>query len=221
MPVRERAATRADRSALSDLRGIGQELRSARVGAGLALSEVGRHVGLSASQVSRIERAEARSATVRQLVHLGLAVGLDVRIRAYPGGDPIRDRGQVRLLDRFRRRVPDLLIRTEVALGLAGDLRAWDAWIDGLQRDAGPAGLPLEAETRLGDVQAVTRRLSLKMRDGGVDALLLVLADTRHNRAAVEAGWPSLADHFPVSPRDAWAALTAGRHPGASALLMV
>lgn len=187
----------------------------------MSLSEIGRHVGLSASQVSRIERASARSATVWQLVHLGMAVGLDVRIRAYPGGDPIRDLGQVRLLDRFHHRVPGLLIRTEVALGLDGDLRAWDAWIDGLQRDGSPAGLAVEAETRLGDVQAVTRRLALKMRDGGVDALLLVLADTRHNRAAVAAGWPSLAGLFPVAPRDAWAALTAGRHPGASALLMV
>ncbi len=43
-----------------------------------------------------------------------------------------------------------------------------------------------EAETRLADVQALERRLALKARDGDVDVVVLIVADTAHNRAVLE-----------------------------------
>ena len=214
---------RADRLARSDLTKVGDELRLGRVGAGLSLSEVGRTCGISRSQVARIERAQVEIVQVHHLVRIGAAVGLDVRLRAYPRGDPIRDAAQVRLIDRFRNRIdPELAVRTEVPLPIEGDLRAWDAWVDGFQ-DPAPdqVGMPVEAETRIADLQATTRRLTLKMRDGNVRSVVLVVADTRTNRATVRAAAAAIHELFPVVPRVAWAALASGRHPGGSALLLV
>ena len=171
----------------------------------------------------RIERGLVPGASVRELVRLGAVVGLDVRVRAYPGPDPIRDVAQTRLLGRLTARLhPSLTIRHEVPVPIAGDLRAWDAWIAGFV-DVSPEkrGLAVDAETRLHDVQALLRRLSLKARDAGVDDVLLVVADTRSNRAAVAASADILGPMFPVLARRALAALAAGRHPGGSALVFL
>jgi hypothetical protein len=55
------------------------------------------------------------------LATIGAMVGLDVRLRAWPAGDPIRDAGQQRLLDRLRLRVgPTVRLRTEVPLPIEG-----------------------------------------------------------------------------------------------------
>jgi hypothetical protein len=74
-----------------------------------------------------------RRASVIELAAIGATVGRDVRLHAYPGGDPIRDAGQQRLLDRFRARLhPSLAMPTEVPLPIEGDLRAWDAMVRGV-----------------------------------------------------------------------------------------
>jgi transcriptional regulator with XRE-family HTH domain len=70
---------------------IGDELRRARVGAGLSLRFVGARIGRSPTRVMRIERGLVPEVSVRQLARIGAVVGLDVRTRAYPGGDPVRD----------------------------------------------------------------------------------------------------------------------------------
>ena len=106
----------------------------------------------------RIERGLVPEVSVRQLARIGAVVGLDVRTRAYPGGDPVRDIAQVRLLQRLTARLgPDLVFRAEVPLPIEGDQRSWDGWISNFQRSgqwAGMGGLPIDAETRLHDVQA-------------------------------------------------------------------
>jgi len=214
---------RADRIARQDLERLGTELRQARVMAGLSLADVGRTVGVSRSALSRIERAQAPGAPIGNVVRVGVVVGLDVRVRAYPGGDPLRDIAQIRLLERLRARLPpEVTFRTEVPLPPIGDRRAWDAWIDGL---AGPpidgVGLAVEAETRIADFQAQSRRLLLKMRDGGVDSVLLIVADTRANHAAIAAAGTAVPELFPVTRRRALAALAAGEHPGGSALVFL
>jgi len=202
---------------------VGSDLRDARVAAGLSLRIVGAAVGLSGPQVSRIERGLAPSVTVGQLSRIGAVVGLDVRVRAYPGGDPIRDAGQSRVIERLRRRISiRSRMRLEVPLPIPGDLRAWDVTIDRLVDQAGQhRDLRVEVETRITDVQALMRRLTLKMRDAEVEQILLVVADTPSNRRAVMAAWVSLVPHFPVSGRTALAALARGRHPGGSALVFL
>jgi hypothetical protein len=220
MPDRERAADRGSRIARHDLVALGSDLRTARLMAGKTLGDVGRSVGMSYSQVGRIERAVLPSATLSQLARIGAVVGLDVRIRAYPGPVPLRDAGQVALLGRLRDRLgPNLTMRTEVPLPISGDLRAWDAVIAGFDPVADP--LHTEAETRLYDAQGQLRRIGLKARDSGVEVTLLVLADTPRNRAAVRAAGSMIDDAYPVSPRIALAALGQGRHPGGSALVFV
>lgn len=188
--------------------------------AGKTLREVGRGAGMSYSQVGRVERAVLPSVTLRQLARIGAVVGLDVRVRAYPGATPLRDAGQIALMDRLRAHLEaTLTMRTEVPLPIDGDLRAWDAVLAGFEPDAAP--LHTEAETRLYDAQGQLRRIALKARDAGVDTVLLVLADTPRNRAAVRAAGPMITDAYPVPPRAALASLAAGRHPGGSALVFV
>jgi hypothetical protein len=71
------------------------------------------------------------------------------------------------------------------------------------------------------DVQAQHRRLNLKLRDSGFDAVLWLVARTRHNRDVLDAAAASLNADFPVSARRALAALEAGRHPGGSAIVLI
>jgi transcriptional regulator with XRE-family HTH domain len=223
MPTRERPVERGDRRAREDLFRIGAELRQGRVSSGLSLARLGRAVDLSPSQISRIERALAPSVTVRQLARLGAVVGLDVRVRTYPGPDPLRDVAHVRLLDRLRVRLhPDLTFRTEVPLPNAGDQRAWDAWIGGFVVASRPnRGLPVEGETRITDFQAIIRRVMRKVRDGGADDVLLLVADTRANRLAIMAAGAAVSELFPVTPRRALSALAVGEHPNGSALVFL
>jgi hypothetical protein len=91
--------------------------------------------------------------------------------------------------------------------------------VSGFLDDGDP--LPTEFESRLVDVQAQTRRIQLKLRDAGLTSVLLVLPDTRANRAAMAAGGPSLLADFPISPRVALARLAAGRHPGGSSIIRI
>jgi transcriptional regulator with XRE-family HTH domain len=220
--TRERPVDRAPRLVGHDLIKIGIDLRTARIGAGLSLRFVGDRVGLSATQVMRIERGLVPNVSVRQLARIGAVVGLNVRVRTYLGADPIRDIAQAKLLGRLSARLHRALrFRTEVPLPIQGDQRSWDGWISRFDGASSGIGLPLDAETRLYDVQALLRRLTLKLRDSGADHVLLVVSDTKANREAVAAADQILAGLFPVSPRRALASLAAGRHPGGSAIVFL
>jgi len=222
VPTRERPTDRASRLVDHDLLKIGDELRNARVGAGLSLRFVGARVGRSATPVMRIERGLVPNVSVRQLARIGAVVGLNVRVRTYPGADPIRDIAQAKLLGRLSARLHQRLgFQTEVPLPIQGDQRGWDGWISRFDGDTSGTGLPVDAETRLHDVQALLRRLTLKLRDSGAEHVLLVVSDTRANREAAAAAAQVLAGLFPVSPRRALAMLAAGRHPGGSALVFL
>jgi hypothetical protein len=176
---------------------------------------VGKACGLSRTGVERLESGTRRS-TVRELAAFGAAVGLDVRLRAYPAGDAIRDAGQQRLLERFRGRLhASLRLPTEVPLPIAGDLRAWDAMIRGTDWRLG-----VEAESVLDDIQAVQRRIALKQRDGGIDYVILLAADTPRNRRALAAA-PTAFATFSRDARAILRALAAGGDPGTSAILFL
>ncbi len=96
---------------------VGGEYRAARLAAGLSQADVGRAAGMSHGQVSRVERAALHAVTVDQLCRLGAALGLEPSVRAYPVGDPIRDRAHLELLERLRARLPPTWRwRTEVPL---------------------------------------------------------------------------------------------------------
>ena len=217
MATRDTATARADRETNRALSTIGREIRDARTAAGISQTVVGRNVGISHAHVSRLERGLVASASVRVLARMAETVGLDLAVRAYPGGDPIRDIAQVRLLERFRARLhPGLRWRTEVPLPIPGDRRAWDAVIGGTGWD-----LPVEAETRVTDAQALVRRISLKARDGGFERVTLVLADTRANRAALQAARVEFEQAFPMGQAVVLHALGRGDDPGHSGIVVL
>jgi hypothetical protein len=98
---------------------------------------------------------------------------------------------------------------------IVGDRRSADAVIEGADLTA-----IVEAETRLGDVQALERGISAKQRDLQVARVILLAADTRHNRHVI-ASVPELTRRFPVGTRACLAALTRGRDPGGDCLLVL
>jgi len=82
-------------------------------------------------------------------------------LKLYPAGPRIRDAPQLALLGRFEALLaPSLQMRREVTLPIAGDQRAWDARVTDGRRSAS-----VEGETKIGDAQALERRLALKIRD--------------------------------------------------------
>jgi hypothetical protein len=91
--------------------------------------------------------------------------------------------------------------------------------IDGVFRNDRTDGM-VEAETRLWDVQASERRARLKLRDAGLRRLILLVADTRANRAFV-ASTVGISDRFPISARRALASLSRGEDPGGDALILL
>jgi transcriptional regulator with XRE-family HTH domain len=217
MTTRERPVDRGRRRGRELYLRVARELRAARVDRGLSLAAIGSAIGLSASEVSRIERGLLPGVSVLRLAELEAVVGLELDIRVYPGGQPLRDAAQVDLLERFRRRLHrSWRWAVEVPLPIVGDLRAWGAmaWLP--DRRYG-----VEVETRPSDAQALMRRLQLKRRDGGVDGVLLVLPDTRTARAFVRAAEPTLREFFPIPGRRALELIRAGADPGGSAVVTI
>ena len=98
---------------------------------------------------------------------------------------------------------------------IRGDLRSADAVIDGSRVDA-----IVEAETRLDDLQAVERRIRTKQRDLGSRRAILLVADTRHNRAVIRST-PNLRDQFPIGTRTCLAALGRDDDPGGDCLIVL
>ena len=99
---------------------------------------------------------------------------------------------------------------------IEGDLRAWAAAL--LQTGV---RIGVDAETRLRDVQAVDRRIMLKLRDSGFDRAILLVAATRSNRLAVSDAAPIVLPNYPVPARSALRALAAGEDPGGNCLIML
>jgi hypothetical protein len=172
---------------------------------------------MSHSQFGRIERGSLPELTLDQACRAAAAVGLRMTLRTWPDGDPVRDAGQLALLNRFRTHLPPgATWRTEVPMPLPGDRRAWDAAISLAGRRAG-----CEAETSLRDLQALERRLALKLRDGEVDVLILLVADTATNRRVLAAHRENLRSLLPLDGRGIMASLRAGRLPEANGLLVL
>jgi transcriptional regulator with XRE-family HTH domain len=217
VPPHERRADRARRLAQRGLTALGVDLREVRLRASLSLRQLSVIVGVSPAELSRIERGMSPHVAYETLVSIGAGLGLDVPIRGFPNGQTVRDAAQLELMRRLRALLPaGLRLRSEVPLGIQGDLRAWDGVIEG-------AGWwrPVELESRIRDVQALQGRVRLKCRDGNAPTVLLVVADTRHNRHVLRAAADELAEMFPVTSRDAIAALRSGRAPAGSAVVLL
>jgi transcriptional regulator with XRE-family HTH domain len=196
---------------------VGEDIRTARLGAGISQLVAGEAAGMSHSQVGRIERGALVDLTLDQACRAAAAVGLRVTMRTWPDGDPVRDAAQLALLARFRARLPaGARWQTEVPMPLPGDRRAWDAVIGHAGRRAG-----CEAETSIRDIQALERRLALKVRDGDVDVLILLVSDTAANRRVLAAHREDLRGLLPLDGREILAGLRAARLPERSGLIVL
>ena len=205
--------TRRGRRLLADL---GAELRAARVGAGLTLADVAGAAGISAAELSRIERGLAPWLVMLAASKICAIVGLDLAMRAFPGGNPLRDRAHVSMFAAFRSLLgPGLRLRAEVPV-VGSDLRAWDGTVADTHAEAA-----VELESRVGDAQALTRRVTLKQRDSGIDCVILALLDSRTNRLALRAAMPLLETEFPLTDRAVRRALMAGAVPSSSGILLL
>jgi len=193
------------------------ELRTARLDRGLGGADIAREVGISPAQYSRIERGLTASVSIEAASVLLAAVGLELSVRADPGGEPLRDAAHVALIGRFKAVVHRALrILTEVPFPAPGDRRAWDVVVVGNGWRHG-----VEAETRPRDRQALERRLALKFRDGDVSSMSLLLLDSRYNRDFVRANSDVLSDRFPIAGRRALELLHAGVDPGGNAIILL
>src|SRR6266516_4198392 len=127
MPSRERPADRGRRKIRASLGRVLADVRAARVSSGLSLESVAEALGASHSRISRLERGAIQHPPVDFVAAVCAVVGLELVIKAYPGGDPLRDRAHDALLGRLRAVLPlSLRLRTEQPLPIPGDLRAWD-----------------------------------------------------------------------------------------------
>jgi transcriptional regulator with XRE-family HTH domain len=216
MPTMERARDRGRLVAADLLGGIARELRTTRRGAGVSQRRLARVAGLTQSGVSRTERGVRTSLTLEELAVHASALGLRVSVKLYPVGSRIRDEPQLRLLAHLRTLVhPVFRWLAEAPVGGQGDLRAWDV------RLTGPVTIGIDAETRLLDIQALQRRVELKRRDSGVDRVVLVLADTKHNHRVVREFRAALLPSFPLGTRDLVESLRSGRDPGGDGIMFV
>src|SRR5262245_8123466 len=217
MATLERRRDRARTRAASIRRRMGDEIRSARLGLGISIATAADAVSLSASVFARMERGESDGLTVEQLCLACAAVGLRFAGNAYPDAPGVRDAGHTRLLQRFRAQLPPgTPWHTEVGMPIASDLRAWDATAELMQRI-----IAIEAEMRVVNAQAVDRRVSLKRRDSGIEIVILLLADTKANRATLVADREALRTNFPLDSRAILAAIRSGRPPARSGVLLL
>ncbi|MEA2025123.1 MAG: helix-turn-helix transcriptional regulator [Chloroflexota bacterium] len=217
MSGHEKRDERASRAAHGMLASCGREVRLARLNHDLSQGAAGQKIGMSASAWSRLERGVAPALPLVDLARAMAVVGLDLYVRAYPGGKPVRDQAHLDLLERLRIILAsDVLWRTEAPLPNPGDRRAWDALIR-----VGRVSVGVEAETRGRDSQELQRRLSLKRRDGGVDHLILLLANTRHNRQFLRQAGEGFHADFPVDGEVALERLAAGEDPGGSSIVLL
>jgi transcriptional regulator with XRE-family HTH domain len=202
----------------------GHEFMAARMNSALSQDDVSRAVGISRPQYGRIERGISPEVSIATIARIAAVLGLEASLRFYPAADPIRDAAHRELLERLRVRLHESLrFRTEVPFPASGDRRAWDAVIEGFAGSSSGAWRrgAVEAETRPTDAQALERKLALKERDGRADWLVLLLADTRHNRAFLAGPGAALRVRFPLEGRRALELLAAGANLGSNAIILL
>jgi transcriptional regulator with XRE-family HTH domain len=197
-------------------RELGDELRQARFIAGLSQRQVAGALGCSAATISRVEHARVANLTVIHLSRHAAIVGLGLRANVFPFGSPIRDAGQLRVINRLEPHVRSPFTWMLEMPVDRGDLRAFDA---GAIRPG--CRVAFEVWSRVRDVQAQARASERKRLDARVDRLILVFGDTWANRQAVRDAGDALRRAFPMTSRRILGALRNGRDPGQDGIVFI
>lgn len=192
------------------------DLEAARISAGLSVRELSRRLRVHRERIRRALRGDPAALTVDLLAALAAVLGLELAMSLHPEGEPVRDKGHLALLERLRARLRrGLRWRTEVVVPIAGDRRSADGIIGGPGFE-----ILVEAETHLGDIQALERVIAAKQRDLGIQRVVLLVADTSHNREVI-ARVGELRRRFPTTTRACLAALARGEDPGGDGLVIL
>jgi transcriptional regulator with XRE-family HTH domain len=216
MPAHERMRAFGLRQADHVTRRLGREARELRQQAGVSQRQLSQAVGVSRHWIYLLEHGRLRTVDVRRVTVLMAHLGHKLVASTYPTGEPLRDEGQARLLERFNARLsPSWRRFTEAPMPASNDLRAWDELL------RGPVSIGVEAETRPADLQAVTRAMQLKMRDSGVDRMVIVISSSGRNRRMIQTHVGLVRQVFPLDTRATLAALADGRDPGANGLVLI
>jgi transcriptional regulator with XRE-family HTH domain len=216
MPISERLLDPGRTRGRRINRLLGEEIRHARRAAGISQTVLGISVGLSKTEIGRVERGEAPWLTILHAAASLSVVGLELGARAYPAGSPLRDVGHLKLLEDFEARLPSSVGRIrEWPMPIPGDLRAIDLVLTGL-----PKRIGIEAETVLDDLQALEREIRGKQRDGRLDRIILLVRGSHRNREIL-AGSDALHRAFPLNTRAVMAALARGADPGADGIVLL
>ncbi len=221
MTGRVRRVTEAQRTAARHLRDAGEEIRRARLAAGMTQAQVAARVGWARQRVARVETGKIGGVPLPDLEGLAAVVGLRLQVRVFPAGSAMRDVAQLAVTRRLRDRIsPAWRLALEVPLRRSGDLRAFDLV---LHEPRTRVTVCVEVITRLTDAQAQLRAVHLKWRDGGPPGarFIVVLPDTSANRRALATVRELLRDELPLDGRSVLAALHEGRDPGANGVALV
>ena len=219
MTAREQPAIAGRRRVQADVGAVIEDLRATRVELGLSQAAVARASGLSPARLSRIETRIVPAPPVEALAAVAGVLGMRVRVNLYPEGEPLRDRVQAPGLAAFRRRLnPSMAWRTEVPLPGVEDRRAWDAIVIDDER----TWTAIEWVSRIGAVDALLRRTNQKQRDDPrISRVVLVVADTLRNRAALRQALALVRQDYPLGTREVLDALASGRAPALNGIVLV
>jgi transcriptional regulator with XRE-family HTH domain len=216
MPVRERASALGRRQGEALNRMIGREIRHRRRTTGISQASLAATVGLSQTEIARVERGAAPWLTVANASTILATLGLRLWAKVYPTGPPLRDAGHLRLLADFEARLPPS-VECRREWPVPGDAagRAIDLLLLGL-----PVAVGVEAETVITDVQELERELNLKQTDSGLTRMILLVRGSHRNREVLRAAG-SLQRALPLPTRTVMGALAAGKDPGGNGIVML
>lgn len=183
MATRETRLGRGRRRGRETVRRIVTELIETRHVGSVSQETLARELGRSQSEVSRLERLVGIDrVSFVEVAEFASLLGLELSAGLHPVGEPLRDKGHQALLGRFRAELSTAFkVLAEVPLPTPCDRRSWDLLLKLPSQLTG-----VEAETRIRDMQRLVRHVHQRERDGGVDAIVLVLAATRINRLLID-----------------------------------
>lgn len=197
------------------------EVRTARRVSGITQAEMARALQIARSNITRLEAGGLADVGVVRLSEIASVLGHELSVGLHPIGDPIRDKGQQACAHRFEAMLSKRWqVTDETLLPGPGEKRAWDK----LLRLVGVTPnhlVGVDIESRAWDLQALVRRTRMRERDGRVDHILIVLADTAHNRRVIDELRHMLGDAYTSLPRTVLRQLRAGeRLPGSGVVLL-
>jgi transcriptional regulator with XRE-family HTH domain len=189
---------------------LGSEVVTTRRSLGWSQARVARRAGVAQASVARFEAGNTHL-TLPVMVAIMAAVGLDVSLRAFPGGGvSLRDSGQLALADGLCAEANQAWKAHLEAPTGPGSMQAADILFQGAR-----AGIHVELESNFVDLQAQLRngtlkRDALQQRLGFPVAFVLGLRDSPTNRAAVAAHRSVVLAALPAGSREVFAAIRNG-----------